>query len=65
VHYNKNSKPHHARVFTSVSCFICIDLSKLHIIFALKYNKQQSLLLLDKINLAAKYTFKNRHAGKS
>ena len=32
---------------------------KLHIIFALKYNKQQLLLLLDKINLAAKYTFKN------
>jgi len=29
-----------------------------HIIFALKYNKQQLLLLLDKINLAAKYTFK-------
>jgi len=28
---------------------------KLHIIFALKYNKQQLLLLLDKINLAAKY----------
>ena len=26
---------------------------KLHIIFALKYNKQQLLLLLDKINLAA------------
>ena len=25
---------------------------KLHIIFALKYNKQQLLLLLDKINLA-------------
>ena len=32
---------------------------KLHIIFTLKYNKQQLLLLLDKINLAAKYTFKN------
>jgi len=32
---------------------------KLHIIFALKYNKQQLLLLLDKMNLAAKYTFKN------
>jgi len=32
---------------------------KLHIIFALKYNKQQLLLLLDKINLAAKYSFKN------
>ena len=34
---------------------------KLHIIFAfktLKYNKQQLLLLLDKINLAAKYTLK-------
>jgi len=30
---------------------------KLHIIFALKYNKKQLLLLLDKINLAAKYTF--------
>jgi len=30
---------------------------KLRIIFALKYNKQQ-LLLLDKIMLAAKYTFK-------
>ena len=28
---------------------------KLHIIFALKYNEQQLLLLLDKINLAAKY----------
>ena len=28
---------------------------KLHIIFTLKYNKQQLLLLLDKINLAAKY----------
>jgi len=28
---------------------------KLHTIFALKYNKQQLLLLLDKINLAAKY----------
>jgi len=28
---------------------------KLHIIFALKYNKQQLLRLLDKINLAAKY----------
>ena len=28
---------------------------KLHIIFALKYNKQQFWLLLDKINLAAKY----------
>jgi len=32
---------------------------KLHIIFALKYNKEQLLLLLDNINLAAKYTFKN------
>jgi len=31
---------------------------KLQIIFALKYNKQQLLLLLDKIDLAAKYTFK-------
>jgi len=28
---------------------------KLHIKFALKYNKQQLLPLLDKINLAAKY----------
>ena len=28
---------------------------KLHILFALKYNKQQLLLLLDKINPAAKY----------
>jgi len=31
----------------SLSVFV-----KLHIIFALKYNKQQLLLLLDKINLA-------------
>jgi len=28
---------------------------KLHIIFALKYSKQQLLMLLNKINLAAKY----------
>jgi len=33
---------------------------KVHIIFALKYNKQQLLLLLDRMNLAAKYTFKNK-----
>jgi len=32
---------------------------KLHLIFALKYNKQQLLLLLDKINLATKYRLKN------
>jgi len=33
---------------------------KIHLTFALKYNKQQQqlLLLLDKIKLAAKYTFK-------
>ena len=31
----------------------------IYIIFALKFNKQQLLLLLDKINLAAKYIFKN------
>jgi len=40
-------------VWGSLSFFV-----KLPIIFALKYNKQQLLLLLDKINLAAKYTFK-------
>jgi len=32
---------------------------KLHIIFALKYNRQLLLLLLDKINLVTKYRFKN------
>jgi len=32
---------------------------KLHVIFALKYNKQQLLMLLDKINLATKYKNSN------
>ena len=37
---------------------------KLHIIFALKYNKQQLLLLLDKINLAAKYKISKILGGR-